>query len=148
VNSAFTRSIYLTTFHPDFTPSSLESQQSDINSEEKKNDDEDVVIPSILYPPVDFSSLLSFEEKSDLSTIIQQLPQDFPPTLLPSSPTKILLSINRYERKKDVMLALKAFRLYLEEEKKEKEEEEEDVCLVIAGGYDERVEENIQVLKV
>lgn len=48
---------------------------------------------------------------------------------------KVVLSINRFERKKNIGLALRAFRGLEEEERK-------DVRLVLAGGYDPRVEEN------
>lgn len=53
---------------------------------------------------------------------------------------KVLLSINRYEGKKNLSLAIQAFAgLSLEEIKKAK--------LVIAGGYDSRVHENADTLK-
>ncbi|PVH84168.1 glycosyltransferase family 4 protein [Cadophora sp. DSE1049] len=48
----------------------------------------------------------------------------------------ILLSINRFERKKDIGLAIKA---YAGLEKKARE----NVMLVLAGGYDNRVQENV-----
>lgn len=49
---------------------------------------------------------------------------------------KVLLSINRFEKKKDVALAIKAYAgLYTKERK--------DARLVIAGGYDPRVVENL-----
>ncbi|KAH6613956.1 alpha-1,3-mannosyltransferas-like protein ALG2 [Boeremia exigua] len=50
--------------------------------------------------------------------------------------TKVLLSINRFEKKKDVALAVKAFAGLSPSERKE-------VRLVIAGGYDPRVSENV-----
>ncbi|KJZ72733.1 Alpha-1,3 alg-2 [Hirsutella minnesotensis 3608] len=49
---------------------------------------------------------------------------------------KILLSINRFERKKDIGLALKAFAAVPEAER-------QGVRLVLAGGYDPRVSENV-----
>merc|ERR1712000_386165 len=49
---------------------------------------------------------------------------------------RILLSINRFERKKDIGLAIKA---YAGLEKKARE----NVMLVLAGGYDNRVQENV-----
>ena len=51
---------------------------------------------------------------------------------------RILTSLNRYERKKDINLALKAFALLLKEGKYD------DVVLVVAGGYDTRVVENVE----
>ncbi|KAL8931038.1 MAG: hypothetical protein Q9208_000140 [Pyrenodesmia sp. 3 TL-2023] len=50
---------------------------------------------------------------------------------------KVVLSINRFERKKNIALALRAFHGLQEEERR-------DVRLVLAGGYDPRVEENVR----
>ncbi|KAI4205795.1 MAG: hypothetical protein LQ346_001374, partial [Caloplaca aetnensis] len=50
---------------------------------------------------------------------------------------KVVLSINRFERKKNVALALRAFHGLSKEERR-------DVRLVLAGGYDPRVEENVR----
>lgn len=50
---------------------------------------------------------------------------------------KVVLSINRFERKKNIALALRAFHGLEEEERR-------DVRLVLAGGYDPRVEENVR----
>ncbi|KAF2273511.1 UDP-Glycosyltransferase/glycogen phosphorylase, partial [Westerdykella ornata] len=49
---------------------------------------------------------------------------------------KVLLSINRFEKKKDVALAIKAYAGLSDDERK-------DTRLVIAGGYDPRVAENL-----
>jgi alpha-1,3/alpha-1,6-mannosyltransferase len=53
---------------------------------------------------------------------------------------RILLSINRFERKKDIALALRAYAALSVEER-------ESSRLVIAGGYDHRVAENVSYLK-
>ncbi|KAL7792814.1 glycosyltransferase family 4 protein [Trichoderma afarasin] len=50
---------------------------------------------------------------------------------------KIILSINRFERKKDIGLAVKAFAAIPETQRK-------GVRLVLAGGYDHRVAENVE----
>ncbi|KAK1761269.1 glycosyltransferase [Echria macrotheca] len=50
-------------------------------------------------------------------------------------PKPILLSINRFERKKDVALAIRAFALLPGEKRR--------ATLVVAGGYDNRVPENV-----
>ncbi|KAK2589710.1 Alpha-1,3-mannosyltransferase-like protein [Conoideocrella luteorostrata] len=50
---------------------------------------------------------------------------------------KLILSINRFEKKKDIGLAIKAFAQIPEKER-------EGVRLVLAGGYDPRVSENVQ----
>lgn len=53
----------------------------------------------------------------------------------------ILLSINRYERKKNLELAIEAL---AELQKYLTEEEYKKVYLIMAGGYDKRVEENVE----
>lgn len=53
---------------------------------------------------------------------------------------KILLSINRFEKKKDIGLAIKAYAGLGEDGRK-------GVRLVIAGGYDHRVQENVSYHK-
>jgi alpha-1,3/alpha-1,6-mannosyltransferase len=74
--------------------------------------------PGVVYPCVDTSG----KDTAEQSTPIW-----------PNK--KVLLSINRFEKKKDVALAIKAYAgLSLEER--------ENARLVIAGGYDERVAEN------
>ncbi|GFF26408.1 alpha-1,3/1,6-mannosyltransferase alg-2 [Aspergillus udagawae] len=50
---------------------------------------------------------------------------------------KILLSVNRFERKKDLGLAIRAYHGLGEEKRR-------GTRLVIAGGYDNRVQENVQ----
>ncbi|KAJ6119569.1 hypothetical protein N7523_003849 [Penicillium sp. IBT 18751x] len=50
---------------------------------------------------------------------------------------KILLSVNRFERKKDMALAIRAYNGLGAEKRK-------GTRLVIAGGYDNRVQENVQ----
>ncbi|SPO03536.1 related to mannosyltransferase alg2 [Cephalotrichum gorgonifer] len=50
---------------------------------------------------------------------------------------KVVLSINRFERKKDVALAIRAFAAIPEERR-------QGVRLVIAGGYDPRITENVE----
>ena len=53
---------------------------------------------------------------------------------------KILLSINRFEQKKDIGLALRAYARLSDEERK-------STRLILAGGYDQRVAENVQYHK-
>ena len=84
--------------------------------------------PSVLYPSLNFTFFdqdISGNESNFL--------------LLPDQVTTIFLSINRYERKKNLPLAIEAFSKLLEST-------EEDVRpkmhLIMAGGYDERVVEN------
>ena len=75
--------------------------------------------PGVVYPCVDTSAAGIVDEAQPL---------------WPNK--KILLSINRFERKKDVALAIKAYAGLSAEERK-------GTRLVIAGGYDARVPENV-----
>lgn len=56
-------------------------------------------------------------------------------------------SFSRYERKKNILLALQAFDLLLNK-LKEMKFSLKTVKLVIAGGYDSRVQENIEYYEV
>ena len=64
-----------------------------------------------------------------------------------SNPTRVVfLSINRYERKKEIDLALKAFGRLLQMMNDETHPASlKTIELVIAGGYDERLRENREV---
>ena len=57
-----------------------------------------------------------------------------------NSETKILTSLNRYERKKNIPLALKAFADYLSR----CNGPTNNTFLVVAGGWDPRVVENVE----
>ncbi|XP_041378387.1 alpha-1,3/1,6-mannosyltransferase ALG2-like [Gigantopelta aegis] len=81
--------------------------------------------PKVLYPIPNFTS---FNQRVE------------PPTekLMPLNKELVFLSINRYERKKNLALALEAFgRL------KENFPDLKYIHLIIAGGYDSRVKENV-----
>ncbi|XP_076440288.1 alpha-1,3/1,6-mannosyltransferase ALG2-like [Babylonia areolata] len=78
--------------------------------------------PEVLYPIPDFSAF-------------QKPAQPASDDLIPSGEKLVFLSINRYERKKNLALAIRAFGL-LRAEKKVGH-------LVMAGGYDDRVRENV-----
>ncbi|KAJ2809674.1 Alpha-1,3-mannosyltransferase-like protein, partial [Coemansia furcata] len=64
---------------------------------------------------------------------------------------RIVLSINRFERKKDIGLALRAFALCLRGSSATgsgvKRAAINNCCLVVAGGWDPRIAENTQYLK-
>ncbi|KAF2205476.1 UDP-Glycosyltransferase/glycogen phosphorylase [Delitschia confertaspora ATCC 74209] len=76
--------------------------------------------PGVIYPCVDIQE--AREEKEDTKPLWGK--------------KKVLLSINRFEKKKDVALAIKAYAGLSAEERK-------NTRLVIAGGYDPRVAENV-----
>ena len=67
-----------------------------------------------------------------------------PPNLTQSG---TFLSINRYERKKNIGLAIRALASLRDDIMGEKEFINQNVHLVIAGGYDERVNENVEHYK-
>uniref|UniRef100_A0A0B7A116 Alpha-1,3/1,6-mannosyltransferase ALG2 n=1 Tax=Arion vulgaris TaxID=1028688 RepID=A0A0B7A116_9EUPU len=81
--------------------------------------------PQVLYPIPDFSA---FDKPVEPLT----------PALMPSKAKTVFLSINRYERKKNLQLALYAFGQLLEMKP------DADVHLIVAGGYDNRVDENVE----
>ena len=78
-------------------------------------------MPDILYPPI---NLKTFEKSENFSGSISELLGDFK--------EPIITSLNRYERKKNIPLAIKAFA-----------NSNIKGTLVIAGGWDPRVEENV-----
>ncbi|KAA8913606.1 hypothetical protein FN846DRAFT_928879 [Sphaerosporella brunnea] len=83
--------------------------------------------PRVVYPCVDVA-----EKKSEKKSMIQ----DEEPKFLAEDGRKILLSINRFERKKNIELAIKAFARLTDSERRHSR-------LIIAGGYDPRIGENI-----
>ena len=86
------------------------------------------IVPAVLYPSINFSS---FDRDVSLEPSL---------SVLPSAQDQVLfLSINRYERKKNLSLALTSFKNLLDGLD---DGEKERVHLVMAGGYDERVVEN------
>ena len=87
--------------------------------------------------------------KEHFPSIKQDLRVLYPTTFLEKSPEKtqkkserFFLSINRYERKKNLELAVDAF-----VELRKSVEDPNSLKLVLVGGYDERVDENIQVFE-
>lgn len=85
--------------------------------------------PNVIYPCVDLSNGES-DNESDKNIM----------ELLLKSEDRCYLSINRYERKKNVTLALKAFA-------QSDEYRNKNSRLFICGGYDNRVIENVEYLK-
>lgn len=79
---------------------------------------------SVLYPPINLSALTDgVDEKEALPSEIAQ---------------PYFLSLNRYERKKNIELALQAFASITDRK---------EAQLVIAGGYDPNVKENVEYFK-
>ena len=80
--------------------------------------------PQILYPACDFTM---FDKVASDTKTVQELIGQI------SDSEIVVTSLNRYERKKDIPLALKAVAGLSHK-----------VTFVIAGGYDERVIENVE----
>lgn len=87
--------------------------------------------PDVLYPSLN-------TDYFDRSSATAGKPLD---VALPSSAEFIMLSLNRYERKKNLPLAIEAVK---ELQEKLSKPEFDRVHLIIAGGYDPRVEENVE----
>lgn len=87
--------------------------------------------PEILYPSIN----MDFFNKTRIVSIERVLDRKLP------DDSVILLSINRYERKKKLSLAIEAL---AELEKLLTKEVYKRVYLIMAGGYDKRVEENVE----
>ncbi|GAV53281.1 hypothetical protein ZYGR_0AI05650 [Zygosaccharomyces rouxii] len=84
--------------------------------------------PDVIYPCVD----LSFQP-------IESIDKEFLAGLL-NSHQRFYLSINRYERKKNILLALESYAL-------SSESDDVNSKLIVSGGYDERVAENVDHLQ-
>ena len=87
--------------------------------------------PTVLYPTVSLKDLpetVSDEERECL------------PLAEADKDKKLIVSLNRFERKKNVMLALEAYAVMRDEHASAYEQTK----LVLAGGYDPLVEENVQ----
>ena len=83
-------------------------------------------VPGVLYPCVPLE---------DVSTL--------PPPTVDTKKNVVFLSINRFERKKSIDLCIKALIELKNNILSDKEFERYNIQLVIAGGYDERVKENV-----
>lgn len=87
--------------------------------------------PEILYPSIN----TDFFDKTRIVSIERVLDRKLPDDSI------ILLSINRYERKKKLSVAIEAL---AELEKLLTKEVYKRVFLIMAGGYDKRIEENVE----
>ncbi|KAM6500981.1 glycosyltransferase family 4 protein [Amanita muscaria] len=87
--------------------------------------------PRVVYPGINLSAYQADVDPShpDLVSVISDQPT--------------LLSLNRFEKKKNVALAINAFALLLRKTRIEYR----NLRLVIAGGYDPRLEDNVSTLQ-
>jgi alpha-1,3/alpha-1,6-mannosyltransferase len=83
--------------------------------------------PEVLYPAIDFRNFPKLDPSRSKMVLEKVLPKD----------KRFFLSLNRYERKKNVGLAIQSFAEF------KKKMPSEDCALVIAGGYDTNVRENV-----
>ncbi|KAG0229782.1 Alpha-1,3-mannosyltransferase-like protein [Mortierella sp. GBA43] len=88
--------------------------------------------PEVLYPSIQFDK---FDRAVDLSCPEVQV--------LTATEKITFLSINRYERKKDINLAIHAF-ARLVNDGDIQHDTKQSLRLVVAGGYDTRVTENVE----
>jgi len=101
--------------------------------------------PSIIYPCIDLSDYdrMSNIQKEDLLKVrgLEKLGEKFN-----LNKTKVLFSLNRYERKKNLGLALDAFLHFMENRQKiQNADLDSDYILIFAGGFDPSLTENIEV---
>lgn len=99
--------------------------------------------PTVLYPVVDPSAVVLSESKlarassePEFKKMVEKIGDYFSPE------KKLLLSINRFERKKDIELAIDSYSTVLHARTDLRED-----CLIVAGGYDLRVKENLEYLR-
>lgn len=91
-------------------------------------------MPQILYPAINEKNYVVSKDSAGTGVLEDLLQR---PNL--SVDTLVLTSLNRYERKKNINLALESFAQYLK-----KQGARQDTLLVVAGGYDERLLENVE----
>ncbi|XQJ30549.1 dolichyl-P-Man:GDP-Man1GlcNAc2-PP-dolichyl alpha-1,3-mannosyltransferase, putative [Leishmania guyanensis] len=91
----------------------------------------------IFYPPVEMKVHGVSESALSESAALRELKE-----AVRGSVT--FVSINRYERKKNIELAVEAFALLLSMDEFKSAEGKKPLMLVVAGGYDPRLEENVQ----
>ncbi|KAG5446063.1 Alpha-1,3-mannosyltransferase-like protein [Clonorchis sinensis] len=113
----------------------------------------------VLYPVANTDSLrlpsavVDFNDPDGLSNCRQSCRNALPGHIIPKSARFVFVSINRYERKKNLSLALFALsHLFLHwdelvDSDKSGRAKPSDVHLVLAGGYDTRVAENVEYHK-
>ena len=89
----------------------------------------------VLYPICNFKAL-----DEDNSSHIDEFNLIIKDRFNDKSEKFVFLSINRYERKKRISLAIEAFNLI----KRNRDYSNKKIKLIIAGGYDSRVDENIK----
>ncbi|KAK5575180.1 hypothetical protein RB653_010436 [Dictyostelium firmibasis] len=98
--------------------------------------------PSVLYPIINTNEFDKTKQSYDFSNQPKENNLINPIKL---NDKEFFLSINRYERKKDLKLALDAFSVFLSNN--ESGSKGKDIYLVFAGGYDTGLKENVEHLQ-
>ena len=93
----------------------------------------DDVAKHVLYPPIDIDRFLAPKPSTDASKALASKLQDKLP----------IVSINRFERKKNLALAVRAFS-HLYHSTTLATDVKSRLVLVLAGGYDPRLRENVE----
>ena len=142
VNSEFTRQVFLKEFPTISKRDAKDSQPINIISNfmgVKKH------LPEILYPTISEKAFLKSNLYKNLSikTLLESDNSEKKQINYRSN-TKIFTSLNRYERKKNIGLSIRAFKIFKQELEKNKIKDDSQYVLVIAGGYDLRVTENVE----
>jgi alpha-1,3/alpha-1,6-mannosyltransferase len=98
--------------------------------------------PKVLYPAINDKNFLQSPDYTETLDDLLQRPIAKNPD--GSRATRILTSLNRYSRDKNIRLALYSFARYIEEHAKESGQSDDETVMVIAGGYDDRLLENVE----
>ena len=83
--------------------------------------------------------MLPADYSESINELLNRPDLDFRPTAQGASKAVLVTSLNRYERKKNINLALASFAKYIAMPGAPK-----NSVLVVAGGYDERLRENVE----
>jgi len=97
--------------------------------------------PKVLYPAIDLTVFDQYKLKENDLLNVKGLEK-----LHNIQNKKLIVSLNRYEKKKNLPLAVTSFKHFLELKKNDKDKD--DYILVVAGGYDDRLEENVEEYKL
>jgi alpha-1,3/alpha-1,6-mannosyltransferase len=99
-------------------------------------------LPSIIYPSIDLKDYDSYNvKKEDLATVrgLESLSSKN------IKEYKFIVSLNRYENKKNLSLAVETFINFMDFVNIDNPDERKKHLLIMAGGYDEGLNENIEV---
>jgi alpha-1,3/alpha-1,6-mannosyltransferase len=99
-------------------------------------------LPSIIYPSIDLKDYDSYNvKKEDLATVrgLESLSSKN------IKEYKFIVSLNRYENKKNLSLAVETFINFMDYVNIRNPDERKKHILIMAGGYDEGLNENIEV---